>query len=136
MPLPGLLYAQVVKSYCRRRIVRVTHRVVFGTWEAVRQGLAKRGWQINTSFVERLNLDFRQHVAAIGRRVNTVCKQEAGLRQQLALFKTYHHFCLPHASLRVSLAEPELTNGTGSAKQWAALYTGDGGDIDRAGMDV
>ena len=30
MPLPGLLYAQVVKSYRRRRIVGVKHRVIFG----------------------------------------------------------------------------------------------------------
>ena len=30
MPLPQLLYAQVVKSYRRRRIVGVKHRVVFG----------------------------------------------------------------------------------------------------------
>jgi len=29
--LPELLYAQVVKSYRRRRIVGVKHRVVFGT---------------------------------------------------------------------------------------------------------
>lgn len=118
MPRPGLLYAQVVKSYRRRRIVRVTHRVVFGTLEAVNQVLAKRGWQMNTAFVERLNLDLRQHVAAIGRRVNTVCKHEAGLRQQLALFHTYHNFCLPPASLRVPLAAPEPTNGTGSARKW------------------
>jgi hypothetical protein len=31
MPLPALLYAQVVKQYRRRRLVRVSHRVVFGT---------------------------------------------------------------------------------------------------------
>ena len=31
--------------------------------------LAQHGWQINTAFVERLNLTLRQHVAAIGRRV-------------------------------------------------------------------
>src|SRR5437588_5739572 len=31
MPLPALLYAQVVKSYRRRRLVGVTHRVVFGS---------------------------------------------------------------------------------------------------------
>jgi len=30
MPLPQLLYAQVVKSYRRRRIVGVKHRMVFG----------------------------------------------------------------------------------------------------------
>jgi hypothetical protein len=86
IPRPALLYAQVVKRYRRRRLVSRRHRVVFGTLEAIQQVLAKHGWQINTSFVERLNLDFRQHVAAIGRRVNTVCKHEGGLRWQLALF--------------------------------------------------
>ena len=118
MPVPQLLYAQVVKQYRRRRLVGMRHRVVFGTLEAVKHVLAKRGWQINTSFIERLNLDFRQHVAAIGRRVTTVCTHEAGLRQQLALFHAYHNFCLPHTALRVPLEEPEPTNGTGSAKRW------------------
>jgi hypothetical protein len=56
--------------------------------------------------VERLNLEFRQHVAAIGRRVNTLCKHETGLRQQLALFHAYHNFVLPHASLRLPLPDP------------------------------
>jgi hypothetical protein len=107
-----------VKRYRRRRLVSRRHRVVFGTLEAIQQVLAKHGWQINTSFVERLNLDLRQHVAAIGRRVNTVCKHEGGLRWQLALFHTYHNFCLPHASLRVPLAAPEPTNGMGSARKW------------------
>ena len=65
MPLPGLLYAQVVKQYRRKRVVGVKHHVVFGTRDAITQVLAARGWQINTSFVERLNLDLRQRVAAI-----------------------------------------------------------------------
>jgi hypothetical protein len=118
MPLPALLYAQVVKSYRRRRLVGVTHRVVFGTKLAVEQVLAARGWTINTAFVERLNLDIRQRVAAIGRRVNTLCQGETGLREQLALFQVYHNFVLPHASLREALAEPIPTNGRGSAKVW------------------
>jgi hypothetical protein len=71
MPLPGLLYAQVVKTVRRRRLVRVSHRVVFGTLEAVQQVLATCGWHINTSFVERLNLSLRQRVAAIRRRSAT-----------------------------------------------------------------
>jgi IS1 family transposase len=118
MPLPHLLYAQVVKTVRRRRLVRVRHRVVFGTLEAVQQVLAAWGWQINTAFVERLNLTIRQHVAAIGRRVSTLCKGEDGLRQQLALYHCYYNFCLPHASLRQPLPQPEPTYGTGSAKGW------------------
>src|SRR5262249_11331292 len=66
MPLPELLYAQVVKSYRRRRLVGVTHRVVFGTRLAMEQVLAPCGWTINTAFVERLNLAIRQRVAAMG----------------------------------------------------------------------
>jgi IS1 family transposase/transposase-like protein len=87
MPRPQLLYAPVVKRYRRRRLVGVKHRVILGPAAIIESILAKRGWKMNTSFVERLNLDFRQHVAAIGRRVNTLCKHEAGLRQQLALFQ-------------------------------------------------
>ena len=118
MPLPPLLYAQVVKTVRRRRLIRVRHRVVFGTLEAVQQVLAACGWQINTAFIERINLSIRQHVAAIGRRVTTLCKHEAGLRQQLALYHVYDNFCLPHASLRQPLSQPLPTHGTGSAKRW------------------
>jgi IS1 family transposase len=63
--------------------------VVFGTLVAVHAVLAPLGCQINTAFVERLNLDLRQHVAAISRRVTTLCKGEDGVRQQLALFPTF-----------------------------------------------
>src|SRR5499427_5064355 len=118
MPLPQLLYAQVVKTVRRRRLVRVHHRVVFGTLEAVNAVLAPLGCQINTAFIERLNLSIRHHVAAVGRRVTTLCKGEDGMRQQLVLFHAYHNFCLPHASLRVPLVAPVPTHGTGSAKRW------------------
>jgi len=103
MPLPGLRYAQVIKTVRRRRLVRVRHRVVFGTLEAVQQVLAACGWQSNTAFIERLNLSIRQHVAAVGRRVTTLCKGEDGVHQQLALYHIYDNFCLPHASLRLPL---------------------------------
>jgi IS1 family transposase len=118
LPLPQLLYAQVVKTIRRRRLVQVRHRVVFGTLEAVQQVLAACGWQIQTAFVERLNLSMRQHVAAVGRRVSTLCKGEDGLRQQLALYQVYYNFCLPHASVRQPVPLPVPTNGTGSVKLW------------------
>jgi IS1 family transposase len=118
IPLPQLLYAQVVKTVRRRRLVAVKPRIVFGTLGAVQQVLAAHGWQINTAFIERLNLTIRQHVAAVGRRVSTLCKGEDGVRQQLALYHVYYNFCLPHASLRHPLLQAEPTHGTGSAKRW------------------
>jgi hypothetical protein len=118
VPVPELLYAQVVKSYRRRRIVGVHYRVVFGTMERVQQILLACGRKINTAFIERLNLDIRQRVAAAGRRVNTVCQGEEGLQDQVVVFHAYHNFVLPHMSLRQPLAEPVPTNGSGSAKLW------------------
>jgi IS1 family transposase len=118
MPRPELLYAQVVKSYRRRHIVGVKHRVVFGSRLAIEQVLARWGWMINTAFIERLNLDIRQRVAAVGRRVNTLCQGEKGLLDQMMLFQAYHNFVLPHASLRQRLPFPEATNSSGSARLW------------------
>ena len=108
----------MVKTVRRRCLVRVWHRVVFGTLETVNAVWAPLGWQINTAFIERLNLTIRHHVAAVGRRVSTLCKGEDGMRQQLALYHVYSNFCLPHASLRVPLPQPLPTNGTGSATHW------------------
>jgi len=70
MPLPALLYAQVVKTIRRRRLVRVKHRVVFGTLDWITQRLVAHGWQINTAFVERLNLSipYGQKTHAASRR--------------------------------------------------------------------
>ena len=94
------------------------HRIVFGTLGAVQQVLAAHGWQINTAFIERLNLTIRQHVAAVGRRVSTLCKGEDGVRQQLGLYHVYDNFCFPHASLCQPLLQPEPTHGSGSVKRW------------------
>ena len=53
----------------------------------------------------------------LGRRVNTLCKHNTGLRQQLALFQMYPNFVLPYASLRQALAEPVPTKGTGAVAE-------------------
>ena len=108
----------MVKTVRQRRLVEMKHRVVCGTIEAVNQVLRPLGWQSNTAFVERMHLRLRHHVAAIGRRVPTLCKGEEGLRQQVVLFQTSYNFVLPHASLRQPLPQPLPTNGTGSAKPW------------------
>jgi hypothetical protein len=118
MPLPQLRYAQGGKTVRRRRLVRVSHRGVFGTCEAVQQGVAACGWQLNPAFVARLNRTMRQHGAAVGRRVSPRCKDEDGWWQQLALYHTSYNFCLPHTRLRQPLPQPLPTNGSGAAQQW------------------
>jgi hypothetical protein len=87
-----------VKKYRRRRLIRVPHRVVFGTVAGVQQVFAAQGWHLNTAFIERLHLTIRRHVAGVGRRVVTLCTDEEGLHPQLALYHTSDNFCWPHAS--------------------------------------
>ena len=136
MPLPGLLYAQVIKQYRRKRVVGVQAPGGVRHMGAIEQVLAACGWKINTAFVERLNLDIRQRVAAVGRRVNTLCQGEDGMQQQLALFHVYHNFVLPHASLRQPLQVPAADQWHGLGQGVAAVYTGDGRRIDRSRVEL
>ena len=71
MPLPGLLYAQGIKTVRQRRLVRVSPRVVFGTLAAIEQGLAAHGWHINTAFIE---------VRPVGRKEASASGQTASER--------------------------------------------------------
>lgn len=119
LPLPQLHYAQVVKQRLKGRVVSVSHRVVYGSLEAVESLLAKSAGQvINTAYMERLNLSIRQHVSALGRKVATLAKGEVGLDDLLALYQAYYNFCLPHAALRLALPEPQPTKGAGSYQKW------------------
>jgi IS1 family transposase len=76
MPLPQLLYAQGIKTV--RRLPGPRDTVWFRHTDRVHHVLTACGWQINTALVERLNLDLRQHGAAIGRRGATLCQGEDG----------------------------------------------------------
>lgn len=116
-PLPGLLYAQLIKQRRRRRLVRLKQRLVFGDWPQVQAVLDKLGWKLNTAFVERLNLTIRQHIPALGRRVIQRAHSSPGLSHQVDLFLIYYNFCLPHTSLRLPLDTPQPTRGNGSLKQ-------------------
>jgi IS1 family transposase len=118
LPIPELLYAQVKKRRRRKRVVGISQQVIFGAPERIKAILAQSGWQINTAFVERLNLAFRGHLAALARRAIGRAKSEAGLIRQAQLWRAYYNFCLPHSALRLQLPEPVPTRGSGSPKKW------------------
>jgi len=118
MPLPELLYAQVVKRRVKGRVVEVSCQVVYGSVAAVKAALARLGWKINTAFIERWNRTLRQHVAALGRRAAGLAKTKKGLRLQTMISWAYYNFCLPHTTLRALLPEPVPTKGNGSPKLW------------------
>src|SRR6266850_8277383 len=91
MPLPELLYAQVVKSYRRRRIVGVKHRVVFGTRLAIEQVLATCGWTINTA----------AYLGPADKYYGPVLSRLRGDRQSVS--HTQSGFSTPHSILLASI---------------------------------
>jgi hypothetical protein len=62
-----LIYSQVMKSYRRRKLTRVTPVMRLGTEAALKvvlQGLGFSG-RLNTAFIERVNLTVRHGIAAL-----------------------------------------------------------------------
>ena len=104
----GLVYGQVKKTYRRRKLVRVTQVMRCGTRVELSAALKQLGLsgQINTAFVERLNLTVRQMVAALVRRTWSTAQEAPQLLSHLHWWQAYYHFVRPHEALRVVLAQP------------------------------
>jgi len=104
----GLIYGQVKKAYRRRRLVRVTQVMRCGTRAALKAALTGLGLsgQLNTAFVERLNLTVRQSVAALVRRTWSTAQEAPQLLVHLEWWRAYYHFVRPHETLRVELRQP------------------------------
>jgi IS1 family transposase len=120
VPRKELLYAQVVKTRARGRVGAVDHNVVFGDDQRIAECLAllPTSVTINTRFVERENLTFRQHNRRLTRKTNAFSKELSWLEKQLWLSLAYTHVVLPHDSLRQELPMCEPTRGSGSPRRW------------------
>ncbi len=83
----GLMVAQAIKRYARRRVIGVLRRVVRGTEEAVEARLVctqgSESALINTAYIERLQATLRSRLAALARRTRAAARQrrtlEAGM---------------------------------------------------------
>jgi IS1 family transposase len=119
-PPPNLLYAQVVKRREKGRVVEVTRKRVWGSADELQARLAASASStaINTSFVERDNLAWREHNRRLARKTTAFSKERSWMEKQVWLSLAYYHFCLPHLSLREELPTPEPTRGNGSPRKW------------------
>jgi RNA polymerase sigma factor (sigma-70 family) len=93
VPDPRVRDGQVIKQRAGRRLVSVTHRVVFGLAELVPLK------QISTSLLERLNGTIRQHVVPLHRKTRSFAKCRTALDTQTQLFKSYYNLCRKHSTL-------------------------------------
>lgn len=108
---PGLLLAQVVKTYAKRRVVDVSRRVVLGGADTVAQVLTTASGgrhQINTAYIERLNATFRACLAPLARRTRALAHGEALLTAGMFLVGTAYNFVWCHESLRLRNEGPGL----------------------------
>jgi len=99
----GFLLAQVVKSRQGRRLAEVTRRVVVGTEDAVTRVIAAThgGTQINTAYIERLNVTFRAHLSPLARRGRGIAHGTALVESGMWLVGCAYNFCWAHESLRL-----------------------------------
>jgi len=114
----GVMIAQVVKRYAKRRVVGVAQRVAQGAADAVQARLVatqgRAAAVINTAYVERLNATFRAHLAAPVRRTRAAARQAATVEAGMWLVGTCYNFCWPHRARRVRRAAAPLAE-----RRWA-----------------
>ena len=102
----GVMVAQAVKRYARRRVVGVLRRVVRGTEAEVGERLrATQGGAtaavINTAYIERLQATFRSRLVSLVRKTRATVRQRATLEAGMWLVGTVYNFCRAHRSLRL-----------------------------------
>jgi transposase-like protein len=104
----GVLIAQMVKRYARRRVCAVERRIVRGGAAAVATMLAAtQGTEtavLNTAYIERLNATFRARLIPLVRRSRATVRRVATLEGAGALWAGWlvgnvYNFCTPHRSL-------------------------------------
>lgn len=109
----GLLPAQVVRSYAKRRVESVARRVAHGTAGAVAAVFERLGGgkDISTADNERLNATFRAHLAVLVRRGRAIVWKESVVITAMYLVGCAYDFRWHHDSLR--LAAP-----AGAVRKW------------------
>lgn len=118
-----LHYAVVVKTRQQGHVVKVDRRIVFGTEQTINRLLRQSpiSQTINTSYVERENLNLRQGSRRLTRKTNGFSKALQPLKNPLNLAMAYYPFVRPHEGLKVELSPPVPTQGGhGRKKRWSA----------------
>lgn len=100
---PDFLYATVHKVRNNGKVVKVERNIRYGSTQAVEIVIAssKASKQINTSFIERVNLTLRSHNKKLARKTLCFAKRKKTLEAQTNICVAYYNFSRPHSSLRL-----------------------------------
>lgn len=94
-PQPGWKCLQVTKHRSGGRLIRVTHRVVYGDPNEVPNFMG-----LNTAYVERTNLTSRQMNGRMVRKTLSFSKEKKMLKASCSLEDAVYNFARPVKSLR------------------------------------
>jgi hypothetical protein len=97
-PEPGWRCLQVTKHRSGNRIIRITHRVVYGDPGEVPDFMG-----LNTAYVERTNLTSRQMNGRMVRKTLSFSKEEEMLRASCALEDAVYNLMRPVKTLRIEV---------------------------------
>jgi IS1 family transposase len=103
--LSSLLHGQFRKVKVGRKLKQVYTKMLCGERSVlctVLQSIGLSG-QIQTAYVERLNLTIRHTVAALRRRTWALAHSVRTLRWRVALRAAYYNFCRTHHALRIEV---------------------------------
>ena len=93
-------YATVHKTREKGRIVKVETKIVFGSEERINKRLRKLPSKtINTSYVERSNLNWRLWDAHLTRKSLMFAKSFRWLKAKFAICVAFYNFIRPHETL-------------------------------------
>ena len=100
-----LHYGQLVKHKGKRHATLTYTRMVWGKRQRLFARLREIGLRplIQTAFVERVNLTFRQSVAALSRRTWSYAQSERHLLLHCEWFRLYYHLVRAHESLALQV---------------------------------
>lgn len=97
----NLDYATVHKTRENGRVVKVETKIVFGSTERIKKRIeALPSNTINTSFVERTNLNWRMWDAHLTRKSLMFARSFRWLRAKFSICVGFYNFIRPHETLR------------------------------------
>src|SRR3989442_891960 len=108
---PELCIATVIKHTKKKRVVEVTRKLTWGTFEKAQQLLTMtRGCkQFNTSLIERFNATMRERLASLTRKCRHAAQRLETLEAGMYLIGSTYNFCWPHQELSSSRRYGRLT---------------------------
>ena len=99
---PDLKYVQVIKQRRKGRVVGINRRIVYGNEQEILDIIKGCSCNvINTSYIERQNLTFRNGISRLVRKTMNFSKDVDLFKAHMNFFVTWYNFVKPHDSLKV-----------------------------------